>query len=156
MAVVSNIEQILEDFYTILLTLNPASPDSFDQLEAFFSDNCKVYPVSMREHLTPFMGPVAAVEGSKTSQRGMQLVERRILSQMIDHEKRKIMCEMQNHLVVSGKDLDPFHETVVVQFDAEGKILEWKRYCCGSPVAALTQSVTGEGPYEDVSIVITP
>ena len=101
--VAENMEQTLDTFFGILLSLQPASrPEQWHDLTTPLAEDCIVYPMSMREHLHPGRGHVGAIDAFKASINEAQLVERQVISQTTDIEKRRIICEMENHLLVSG------------------------------------------------------
>lgn len=148
----ASMDGTLSALFDVLISLDPKSPpEKWSELTALLTQDCVTYPMSMREFRTPFHGHDGAIEGFKASSAEARLVERRLVSQTTDVEKCKIICEMETHLVVSGYHLNPFCETVNVRFDRKNRVSKWKRYCCRSPIVAVTQSVTGVGMYSDVS-----
>jgi hypothetical protein len=147
----ATLEAQTEAFFVALERLRiDSSPETLQTFGRFFDENCVANPISMREHRDVKHGRQNIVDAYKETAQSVQLVERRVLSQIIDGNQRMVACEMKNRLLVNGYVLDPFHETAIIHFDTEGFIVKLNMYSCRSPIVALLQKTTGLGPYADV------
>lgn len=141
----------LDELFDLLLKIRHESPEAeFDRFGKLFDENCTVWLQSMREHLEPSIGRQAVIKTLKDNLTHYYLEERRILSQAVDEANSRVFCEMKNRLVVHGEVLDPFYETAIATFNADGLITDFKFYSCRSHIVMLIQKATGIGPYADV------
>ena len=151
-----NLESKVNEFFTAWEALRPDSSDAvYDRLGSLFDKDCIANPISMRESVSPRIGRLAVVEGYKELVREQRcsIIQRRIESQIVDEDQRIVSCEMKNRLSVNGCPLDPFHETAVLKYNAEGFIASLNMYSCRSPIMTILQKTTGLGPYIDVTII---
>jgi hypothetical protein len=65
--------------------------------------------------------------------------ERHVLSQGLDLGGRVIMASLLNTLLIQGEMLD-LPEAEVVEFDDEGRILEYKLYADPQPILAIMRA----------------
>ncbi|KAI1378716.1 hypothetical protein F4677DRAFT_411792 [Hypoxylon crocopeplum] len=138
----------LDALYDVWLKLSPdSSPAEFETFANFFSEDCTAWLLSMRELTTPSIGRQGVVEGIKEVLTNTKITERRVVDRFDSASGSKVSVEMNNRLLVQGKELDPFPETATAVFNDEGLITDFKLYCCRSSVVAVIQEVTGVGPY---------
>ncbi|KAI1778459.1 hypothetical protein F4818DRAFT_301685 [Hypoxylon cercidicola] len=124
-----------------------SSPTEFQAFADFFSEDCTAWLLSMRELKQPSIGREGVIAGVKDVLKDTQIRERRVVDRFESANGSKISVEMENSLVVHGKDLDVFPETATAVFNEQGLITDFKLYCCRSPVVEIIQEVTGIGPY---------
>ncbi|KAF3057464.1 hypothetical protein GL218_06301 [Daldinia childiae] len=149
MPTTSSLHAQLDALYTTWANLSPSSsPAEFDKFANFFDDNCRAWLLSMRELTTPSIGRQGVVDGIKAALKDQRIEERRVVDRFESADGTKISVEMNNRLVVHGKELDPFPETATAVFNEKGLITDFKVYCCRSAVVQIIQDVTGEGPYK--------
>lgn len=145
--------QTLDKLWQTIKSLTPSSsPNEFETLGAFFTEDCKTYLKGMSQHHSPSVGRQATIDTliKNMNERYWRLDERRVLSSASapDADGSKVFCETTKRLILLEKPLDPFYETEVVIFNSEGLIKDFKLYCCWSPVASMVQDITGVGPYK--------
>lgn len=139
----------LDALYDVWLNLSlESSPSDFEAFAAFFDEDCTAWLLSMRELDTPSHHRQGVIQGIKEVLKNTRLNERRVIERFESAGGSKISCEMSNSLTVQGRVLDPFPETVTAVFNDKGLITDFKLYACRSPIVAIIQEVTGEGPYE--------
>ena len=140
----------LDSLYELWQKLGPASSDElFDEFGAFFDESCVAWLKSMREWDSPSIGRNNVIAKAKEIAKIQQLKERRVLSRCSSETGLRVVCEMKNALNVLGKPLDPFYESVMITFNEEGLITDFNNYSCRSPIVAIVQAVTGNGPYSE-------
>lgn len=138
----------LNSLYQTWQKLRPTSSDQhFDEFGAFFDESSTAWLQSMREWDQPSIGRQAVIDKARTLTETSHIEERRVLSNFVSEDGLTVMCEMKNRLSVRGTPLDPFYETVVARFNEKGLVTDFKVYNCRSPVVAITQTVTWNGPY---------
>ena len=148
MASSSTLHRKLDELYNILQKLrSTSSEEAFDELGAFFDESCSAWLLSMREWAEPSIGRESIISTAKQNLQTCHLDERRVLSRSAADDGVTIVCEMKNRLIVLGRSLDPFYETVVVKFNERGLITDFKLYSCRSHIVMIVQEVTGVGPY---------
>ncbi|KAI6082980.1 hypothetical protein F4821DRAFT_201609 [Hypoxylon rubiginosum] len=151
MAPVSPLHAKLDALYETWSKLSlESSPTEFQAFADFFSEDCTAWLLSMRELKEPSIGREGVIAGIKDVLRNSQIKERRVIDRFESGNGSKISVEMENSLVVQGKDLDTFPETATAVFNEQGLITDFKLYCCRSPVVEIIQEVTGVGPYATV------
>ncbi|KAI0103538.1 hypothetical protein F4814DRAFT_100655 [Daldinia grandis] len=139
----------LDALYTTWTNLTPTSPPAdFEKFASFFDDNCRAWLLSMRELATPSIGRQGVIDGVKEALKDQRIKERRVVDRFESVGGSKISVEMNNRLVVHGRELDPFPETATAVFNEEGLITDFKVYCCRSAVVEIVQDITGVGPYK--------
>lgn len=140
----SKLESLYQSWQKLRTT---SSNQDFDDFGSFFNESCIGWLKSMREWDQPSIGRQAIIDEVKANTEIYHIEERRVLSSLISKDGRTVSCEMKNRMNILGNPLDPFYETVVVRFNDEGLITEFKTYSCRSPIVAVIQAMTGEGPY---------
>ncbi|KAK6949459.1 hypothetical protein Daesc_009539 [Daldinia eschscholtzii] len=139
----------LDALYDTWTSLTPTSPPSdFEKFAAFFDENCYAWLFSMRELAEPSIGRQGVIDGVKEVLKLQRIEERRVVERFASARGSKISVEMKNRYNVVGEDLDTFWETVTAEFNDKGLITDFKVHCCRSPMVAIIQKVTGEGPYK--------
>ncbi len=139
---------LLDTFYaTYAAAVSSPSEANLSAFGALFTPTASKNLQSMREPTST--GRSAAIASVASSLPQQKLIERRIISQTADPATLTVYCQMANKLEVCGKVLDPYYETAVVLFSAEGLIEEMKMYGCRSPIVRIVQDETGLGPYCD-------
>ncbi|KAI1205411.1 uncharacterized protein F4807DRAFT_284620 [Annulohypoxylon truncatum] len=148
MTTTASLHAKLDALYDVWLSLNPdSSAAEFNKFASFFSEDCTAYLLSMRELATPSIGRPGVVEGIKDVLKDTRIKERRVVERFENTSGSKISVEMNNRLLVHGKEIDVFPETATAVFDDKGLITNFKLYCCRSAVVEIIQDVTGVGPY---------
>lgn len=125
-----------------------SSDSALESFASHFSTNATAWLLSMRELADPSIGREGIIEGIKKALSDSQITERRVVARSVTPDGRKVFIETSNAVTVHGKLIDPLPETTVVEFDDKGLIVDFKIYSCRSPIVALIQDATGEGPYE--------
>ena len=154
-----NLETKLYNLYTTLQNLSSSSSDAeFKKFGAFFASGGKAYLKNMREHDQPAQGRENIIQKLKEimTEKHWQIVDRQVLSSCVTSDGSRVFCETRKRLLVCGKPVDPFYETEVAMFDAQGFIEELRLYSCWSPIASVIQQVTGKGPYAVADYKATP
>ncbi|KAF2105126.1 hypothetical protein NA57DRAFT_71323 [Rhizodiscina lignyota] len=142
----------LNALYQLIQKMTPSSPpEDFDTFAAFFSPDCKVFLRSMREHKRPGIGHSGAISMLKEMLECWSLNERRVLStcSTSDGELATVFFETSKRLTIVGDVIDPFYETEVAVFNAEGLITDLRIYSCWSHIVSIIQDKTGSGPYNN-------
>ncbi|XXG96868.1 hypothetical protein Hte_003159 [Hypoxylon texense] len=148
MATSSILHAKLDALYEVWSKLSVDSPHTeFQAFADFFSEDCTAWLLSMRELKQPSIGREAVIAGIKEALKDTRIRERRVVDRFESAGGSKVSVEMDNRLVVQGRDLDTFPETATAVFNEQGLITDFKLYCCRSPVVEIIQEVTGIGPY---------
>ncbi|KAI4859377.1 hypothetical protein F4820DRAFT_439976 [Hypoxylon rubiginosum] len=148
MATSSILHTKLDALYEVWSKLSlESSPAEFQAFADFFSEDCTAWLLSMRELKEPSIGREGVIAGIKEALKNTHIKERRVVDRFESAGGSKISVEMDNRLVVQGKDLERFPETATAVFNEQGLIADFKLYCCRSPVVEIIQEVTGIGPY---------
>ncbi|KAI1459578.1 hypothetical protein F4805DRAFT_67435 [Annulohypoxylon moriforme] len=148
MATTTSLHAKLDALYEVWLSLTPdSSAAEFSKFANFFDENCTAYLLSMRELSSPSIGRAGVVEGIKAVLKDQRIKDRRVVDRFESTGGSKISVEMNNHLVVHGREVDAFPETATAVFNDKGLITDFKLYCCRSAVVEIIQDVTGVGPY---------
>lgn len=152
-AAVSTLEAVYDHLQG--LSANP-SDDDLIRFGAFFTAECTTNLRSMRED--PKHGRQAVIDDLKDLLNVWHLEKRQVDAQstVVNADGSvTIFCQMSNRLSILGEILDPYPETVVVNFvlddeqDNKLRISDFKSYGCRSGIVKIIQSKTAKGPYSD-------
>ncbi|PVH96303.1 hypothetical protein DM02DRAFT_687938 [Periconia macrospinosa] len=138
----------LNELYAIIQKLSPSS--SADEFQAFasrFTTDCTVHFKSMR--LPPGNNRQEAISEMKEVLEQYQIEDREVLQISLAPDGYTVFCETKQRVNVMGEVVEPWCETQVVTFDDEGLVKSLKTYCCWSPIVAVVQRKTGNGPYSE-------
>ncbi|KAI2604659.1 hypothetical protein GGR54DRAFT_448898 [Hypoxylon sp. NC1633] len=149
MATNSALHARLDALYDTWMKLSPeSSPSEFETFANFFDEDCQAWLLSMRELSQPSVGRKGVIKGIQEVLTNTRIKQRRVIDRFEGGGGSKVSVEMSNQLVVQGKEVESFPETVTAIFNDKGLITDFKLYCCRSPVVEIIQEVTGEGPYK--------
>ncbi|CAM1511782.1 Fc.00g092950.m01.CDS01 [Cosmosporella sp. VM-42] len=133
----------LDEFWDIVRDLRADSPeDAWDTYASYLNPDCVVYLSGIGA--APSRGSTDAVADMKKLVTYWGLKERRVLSKGVDLEGTTVFACMNNLLVILGEELD-FPETEVVEFDNEGRIVDYRLYCDPAPIMAVFQKAQQSG-----------
>jgi limonene-1,2-epoxide hydrolase len=142
--------QKLDALYETIQSLSPSSSvEEFEKFGAFFHENCKAWIKNMNEYATPGIGRQGTIDKLRSimTEKLWSIAERKVLASSVTEDGSRVFCETEKRLIVHGEPIDPFFETEVAVFNAEGLITELRLYSCWSPIASVIQQKTGNGPY---------
>ncbi|KAL2800581.1 hypothetical protein BJX66DRAFT_332145 [Aspergillus keveii] len=112
-------------------------PEDWNAFSSYLSPNCTVYLNGMNAE--PCKGRDSTAQHMKRLLGYWAIKERRVLSQGLDPGGRIIMASLLNALLIRGELLD-LPEAEVVEFDDEGRILEYKLYADPQPIMAIMRA----------------
>jgi len=77
-------------------------------------------------HFTPNIGRQGAIDKlcSIITEKYWKLAERKVISSAVTAEGSRLFCQTEKRLIIHGQSVDPFFETEVTVFDADGLIIE--------------------------------
>lgn len=128
----------LAEWWNVMRDLRTDSSDeNWDKWASYLSPDCTLHLSGMGHHESH--GPSDAVEHMKKIMTHWELKERRVLNEGMDFSSgRTVMASMNNRLSILGQEIE-FPETEVVEFDEQGRIVDYKLYCDPKPIMELMQ-----------------
>jgi hypothetical protein len=132
----SKIAGNLEATWSLLATFTAeTSTSSLAEYTAFFEPDAVVYlmgstapPAIGREALTTTLQSILTYWG---------LIERKVLTSVVDEKRRTVANSMSNKLRIGDKILDDFLECEVVTFSERGLVEKYELYTDPAPIAAI-------------------
>ena len=126
----------LAEWWNVMRDLRTDSPpEMWDKWASYLSPDCKMHLSGMGHHEAH--GQNDAKEHMKRILTHWILKERRVLNQGMDFSSgRTLMANMNNRLDILGEEID-FPETEVVEFDEQGRIVDYKLYCDPTPIKSI-------------------
>jgi hypothetical protein len=132
----SKIAENLEATWSLVATFTAeTSTSSLAEYTAFFEPDAVVYlmgstapPAIGREALTTTLQSILTYWG---------LIERKVLTSVVDEKRRTVANSMSNKLRIGDKILDDFRECEVVTFSERGLVEKYEIYTDPAPIAAI-------------------
>ncbi|KAL3439949.1 hypothetical protein BJX65DRAFT_315260 [Aspergillus insuetus] len=112
-------------------------PEDWNVFSSYLNSNCTVYLNGMNAE--PCKGCDSTAQQMKRLLTYWAIKERRVLSQGLDPGGRVITASLLNTLLIRDELLD-LPEAEVVEFDDEGRILEYRLYADPQPIMAILRA----------------
>jgi hypothetical protein len=132
----SKIAESLEASWALLATFTPGTPtSSLAEYAAFFEPDAVVHLMGITA--PPAVGREAIITTLQSILTSWDLVERKVVTSVVDEKRRTVANSMSNKLRIRDKVLDAFLECEVVSFSERGLVQKYELYTDPAPILAL-------------------
>lgn len=133
----SSLHSKLDSWWDVIRDLRvDSSPEEWETFGSYLSPDCTIYFNGMGA--PPFKGVQSTTDAMKGLLGYWAIKQRRVLTKTMDLNGRVITANLLNKLSIMGQELD-LPEAEFVEFDEQGRILEYKLYVNPAPIMEVIQ-----------------
>lgn len=141
MAETAQLHSRLDDFWAVVKTLKTtSSEEDFAKLSDYIAPKSTLHISGMNSRAAE--GPEGVIAEMKALVQTWGLNERRVLVRAVSADGRTVVSEMNNLITILGEEIE-FPETEVVEFDADGLIVNYRLYADPTPILNVFKAKSG-------------
>ncbi|KAK2685012.1 hypothetical protein QWA68_016205 [Fusarium oxysporum] len=128
----------LDQWWDVIANMQDGTaPEAWKRMVSYLSPDCVIHGTQKSFH-----GHAGAIEWLKQLLSFWRIKSRTVSSQGMNFGGMVLTTALEVSLVILGEDID-FSEVVVVTFDENGLIKDYKPYCDPAPILAIIQRKNG-------------